>query len=335
MKTTQMIAGSRLPLLVEPADANRDLARFAESHRADIDARLLESGALLFRGFAIGDDRDFDRAVKAMSTQKMEYNYGSTPRTLVKNRIYTTTEYPAHLEIPLHSELSYHTDWPRRIAFCCITPAEEKGSTPLADLRKVNATLGPALLEEFTRRQVRYLRHFHQNIDVPWQQVFGTEDKAVVDRFCADNDIEVDWLPDGVLRTVQKCQGTARHPQLDEVVMFNQAHLFHASSLDEARARKLEELFGKDRLPRHTAFGDGAEFPAETLAAVRHAYASNAVDFTWEKGDVILIDNMQVAHGRRTFKGKRNVLAALMDPMSKAGEAAPAGKSWWKSLVGA
>ena len=327
MKSSELIAGSRLPVLVEPETGSRDLTSFAQSHRQAIDDLLLESGAILFRGFAVEDDREFDRFVKVVSTRKMEYTYGSTPRTLVKNRIYTTTEYPAHLEIPLHSELSYHTDWPRRIAFCCITPAEENGATPLADLRKVNASLGPQLLEEFTRRKIRYVRHYHPNVDVPWQQVFNTDDKAAVNRFCAQNDIRNEWLEGGILRTIQVCQGTARHPQLDELVMFNQAHLFHVTSLDGARAKALEDLFGKDRLPRTSAFGDGGEFPPETLAAVRDAYSANAVDFPWQRGDVLLIDNMQVAHGRRTFKGTRKVLAALMDPASAAAQPA---KPWWK-----
>jgi alpha-ketoglutarate-dependent taurine dioxygenase len=325
MKTANLIEGSRLPVLVEPDGGSSNLGDFAGQNRGEIDARLLEAGAILFRGFAVENAGDFDRFVKSISSQKMEYVYGSTPRTLIKNRIYTTTEYPANQEIPLHSELSYHTDWPKKIAFCCMTPAEEKGETPLADLRKVNQTLGAGLVDEFTQRKVKYVRHYHTNIDVPWQQVFGTEDKSAVARFCAANGIREEWLADGVLRTVQVCQGTARHPQLNELFVFNQAHLFHVSSLD-ARAQSLIELFGKDRLPRNSYFGDGAEFPLQTLEAVRNAFSTNAVDFPWRRGDVLLIDNMQVAHGRRTFKGRRDMLAALMDPISSAQDSKP----WWR-----
>ena len=35
-------------------------------------------------------------------------------------------------------------------------------------------------------------------------------------------------------------------------------------------------------------------------------------DVPWQKGDVALIDNRVVMHGRRTFSGTRKVLASLV-----------------------
>ncbi len=35
-------------------------------------------------------------------------------------------------------------------------------------------------------------------------------------------------------------------------------------------------------------------------------------DLAWQAGDVALIDNYQVMHGRRPFKGQRRVLASLV-----------------------
>jgi alpha-ketoglutarate-dependent taurine dioxygenase len=45
-------------------------------------------------------------------------------------------------------------------------------------------------------------------------------------------------------------------------------------------------------------------------AAVDIAY-DLVFDLPWESGDVALIDNHQVMHGRRPFSGQRSVLASL------------------------
>ena len=36
------------------------------------------------------------------------------------------------------------------------------------------------------------------------------------------------------------------------------------------------------------------------------------VDLQWRPGDVALVDNLRVMHGRRPFQGERKVLASLV-----------------------
>ena len=74
------------------------------------------------------------------------------------------------------------------------------------------------------------------------------------------------------------------------------------------------KLFGLDGLPRQTYFGDGSKIPDNTLSAIRAAFAREATQFPWQSGDILLLDNMQMAHGRRAFTGPRKVLAALLEP---------------------
>lgn len=303
----------RSPLLVERRSGSCDLAGLAHDHATEWTAKLLEHGALLFRGFGVSSVPAFERVVGALTDDRLDYVYGSTPRHAVGNRLFTTTEYPSSQKIPLHNENAYQREWPLRVAFCCLQPASSGGETPIADMRCVDAAIGSELLDVFESRGVLYVRHYHPSVDVPWQQVFRTDDRAVLADFCVRHGIDHAWLGGQTLRTTQLCQGTARHPVTGERVFFNQAHLFHASSLGADVARSMTELFGANRLPRQTYFGDGGEIPAPWLEKIRAAYEQPRCVFPWQSGDVLLLDNMRYAHGRNSFTGTRRVVAALMD----------------------
>ena len=243
----------------------------------------------------------------------MDYIYGSTPRTLIGDKIFTATEYPAEQEIPLHNECAYQRTWPLKISLCCLTPATSGGETPIADIRRVTAAIDEDLLDKFERLGVRYVRHYHPYIDVPWQKVFKTQDKNEMAAFCESNGISFEWLDENTLRTEQICQGTARHPKTGDRLFFNQAHLFHVTSLGAENAETLIKCFGSDRLPRQTYFGNGEEISKIDLETIHAAYRSEEIVFQWKSGDIVLLDNMKFAHGRRPFTGNRKVIAALMD----------------------
>lgn len=318
--TQSLPVAGRMPLMLERNGAASDAAQFVSCHREAVAELLLRHGALLFRGFHVSTVRDFERFVDAVSSERLDYIYGSTPRSAVAQRIFTATEYPASQEIPLHSENSYRRDWPLKLALCCLTPARDGGETPLADLRLVTQRIVPELLERFSQRGVRYVRHYHRYIDLPWQKVFQTQDPATLTEYCEAHDITYEWVGADVLRTEQVAQGTAVHPATGERCIFNQAHLFHVTSLGERATEAMVEHFGADRLPRQSYYGDGGEIPAADLQLLRHAYSSSAVQVPWRQGDMLLLDNMQAAHGRRTFVGPREVVVALMDSWSPSAE---------------
>jgi hypothetical protein len=185
-------------------------------------------------------------------------------------------------------------------------------------MRRIGARIGTALLDEFAERRVRYVRHYHPHVDLSWQTVFQTDNRDSLADVCSRMQIHHEWLDRGILRTTQTSQGVAVCPGTGDRVYFNQAQLFHVSSLGERAAKQVTQVFGKDRLPRHAQFGDGAEIDSADLERVRAAFAAEAVTFKWRPGDVVLLDNMQVAHGRRPFKGTRKVLAALLDHYAPA-----------------
>lgn len=315
-KEDLLVADRRGPLLIRPGGAGRtDLAALVAGHASAIEERLVEHGALVFRGFDVREAADFERACAAVSPQALDYTYRSTPRTALGGGVFTTTEYPPDQEIALHCENAYQRSWPLKVAFCCLTAPQTGGQTQIADVRRVTAALDPHLLDRFERLGVKYVRHYRPHVDLPWEVVFQTSDRAELAAFCERQGIEHTWLDATTLRTQQVNQGTARHPVTGERVFFNQAHLFHLSNMQAPVARTLQRMYG-EQVPRNTYFGDGSAIPEEDLQRIRDAFLREEVCFDWQAGDVMLLDNMQMAHGRKPFTGARKVVASLLQAYS-------------------
>jgi alpha-ketoglutarate-dependent taurine dioxygenase len=306
-----------LPVMVH-RDGAATLAAWTQEHGEWIGAALLEHGAVLFRGFGVDSEQAFRHASAALCGPLLDYVYRSTPRTTVGDRVYTATEYPAEVSIPMHNENAFQRTWPMKLAFCCVRPAATGGETPLARTAAVTRRIDPAILRAFAARGVMYVRNYGHGVDLPWETTFQTSSPAEVEAYCAREGIACEWLPEGRLRTRQVCQGVARHPTTGEELWFNQAHLFHVSSLGPEQRDTLLELFDEADLPRHACFGDGQPIDEATLEHVRRAYEAETSMFPWQAGDVLLVDNMLVAHGRTAFTGARRVLVAMGDPIPAA-----------------
>jgi alpha-ketoglutarate-dependent taurine dioxygenase len=307
-----------LPLVINAVAGHRDLAQFLPARRREFEELLLDCGALLFRGFSLFDVAAFERAMDALSLPRMPYVYRSSPRTAVGARVFTSTEYPPQQSIGLHNENAFQRQWPLKIAFCCLVPARSGGETPIASVRNVTGRIPASIVDAFEARGVKYVRHYRRYVDLPWETVFQVQDRDALAEFCASSDIVHEWIDDETLRTSQVCQGVARHPVTGERLWFNQAAMFHSSSLGADAERSMVACFGRDRLPRQAYYGDGSEISVDDLEKVGAAFEAEAVVFRWEAGDVLLLDNMLVAHGRRPFKGERKVIAALLDPSAPA-----------------
>lgn len=302
-----------LPLLLQPAVEGLRLVDWATTNREHIEQQLSRYGAILFRGFEVNTVAEFEQFMKSLAGDLLDYSYRSTPRTQVSGRIYTSTEYPAHQTIPLHNEMSYTRRWPMLLGFFCLVAAEHGGETPIADSRKVFEHIDSSIRDRFSRRGVRYVRHYGDALDLTWQNVFQTKDRREAEEFCREAGIEFEWKGDERLCTSEVCQATMAHPRTGEMVWFNQAHLFHVSSLEsEIRDLLLSSSGGEP--PRNAFYGDGTPIDDADLEAIRAAYEKETVVFPWQKGDVLLLDNMLAAHGRKPYRGARQIVVGMGRP---------------------
>jgi hypothetical protein len=302
-----------LPLLFEPAVDGVDVKEWIAAHREPVMEKLSSRGAILFRGFNIGSIAEFESFMQTLAGDLLDYSYRSTPRSQVSGRVYTSTEYPAHQTIPQHNEMSYTRSWPMVVGFFCAEPAAEGGETPIADSRAVFKRVDPAIRDRFEKKSVMYVRNYGDALDLPWQDVFQTDDRDAAEAYCRRAGIEFEWKGEDRLRTSQVCQAVAAHPATGEMVWFNQAHLFHVSSMGQEIRDALLDAAGNEP-PRNAYYGDGSAIDERDLDQVRAAYDAESIVFPWQKGDILLVDNMLVSHGRLPYRGSRKVVVAMARP---------------------
>ncbi|MGP9589833.1 TauD/TfdA family dioxygenase [Vreelandella sp. F11] len=304
-------ADSELPIMISPSYPGQPLLEAFGELRADIESLVARVGGVLLRGFDVPSVDDFQQFAAAFGHPLLSYEFASTPRSAVSSGIYTSTEYPAHQHIPLHNEQAYTREWPMKIWFHCVTASPEGGETPIADSRAIYRRM-PAEIRERFAPGILYVRNYG-DFDMPWQKVFNTEDRAEVEAFCQRAGIRCEWKPDGDLRTTQLCQSIETHPVTGEQVWFNQGHLFHVSNLQPEVRESLEELLDPEDMPRNVFFADGSPIDDAIFDEIRGVLAEETVMFPWQAGDVLMLDNMLVAHARTPFKGPRKVVVAMAE----------------------
>ncbi len=302
------------PLLIEPNLPGVNLNAWAEGHRDELDAKLAQHAAILFRGFAVGGVPGFESFVNASCGEALRYSERSSPRSQVEGNVYTSTDHPQSQTIFLHNEQSYSLSFPLRIIFHCVKAADKGGETPIADVRRVYQGVDPEVRERFARQGYLYVRNFGDGFGLSWQTAFQTDDPKVVEAYCEANQIECEWKDGGRLRTRQKRRALGCHPLTGEPVWFNHLTFFHVTTLEEpVRSSLLSELAPED-LPNNTFYGDGSEIEPAVLDHLRSLYHRETVAFPWQEGDIMLIDNMLAAHARSPFEGSRKVVVAMSNP---------------------
>nr|ARU08065.1 MlcC [uncultured bacterium] len=303
------------PREVRPADVGAEattdgLIRYLKGD-AEFDKLLTESKAVVFRDFNVTEET-IESVMELLLPKRLAYVHGNSPRTKVGKNIYTSTEYPPEFTISMHNELSYAHAWPDRLLFFCAKAPLTGGATPIVDGQLWLESLDPEVRQAFAGG-VRYTQNLHDGLGLgkSWQDTFETADRAEVEAFLAGAAAEWEWKKDGTLRIRQVRPSTIQHPETGAEVWFNQSDQWHPAALGDETAAELAQILPEDELPQSVTFADGTPIPGEWVVQVRDRGLENAVDVDWHLGDLMIIDNLQVAHGRRPFTGPRRILVAM------------------------
>jgi alpha-ketoglutarate-dependent taurine dioxygenase len=309
IKTEFLEPNITLPLVITPDAEEVDLAEWARTNQEFIDAQLLKHGALLFRGFSVSSAAEFEEFAKSTCSDLFG-DYGDLPREEEGGKVYASTPYPPEERILFHNESSHMHRWPMLIWFYCVKAAERGGETPIVDCRQVYQHLDPGIRDRFEREGLMYVRNFTDKLDVSWQNFFQTDERAEVEEYCRRAAIDFEWTENG-LRIRQLSPAVVAHPQTGEMVFFNQIQLHHISCLPATVQDSLRSMLDEKDFPRNVYYGDGSPIEDSTVEAVKSLYDRLAIGFRWQERDVLMLNNMLVAHSRNAFSGARKIVVAL------------------------
>jgi len=315
VKTGYLQPKQYLPLVIELHEDHIDLADWANNKREFLETNLLQHGAILFRGFQIDSVPGFEKVTNAICPDLFA-NYGDLPREGISEKVYKSTPYPSDRAILFHNESSHLHQYPLKIWFFCVQPAQQGGETPIVDCHKVYQLLDPKVRLRLEQKQLMYVRNYIEGLDVSWQDFFHTTDRTVVEEYCRQTGIDCQWLGNG-LRTRKIRPAISHHPKTGKPLFFNQVQLHHISCLEPDVRASLLSTLGEENLPRNVYYGDGSPIEESVMAEIGAAYQQAQVSFPWQQGDILMLDNMLIAHGRNPYQGSRKIVVA-MGEMSSA-----------------
>lgn len=319
------------PLFVQPSDrllrddpgAVRDWMRQSEPA---IDALLAETGALLFRGFAVRETADFGALFEHLPRFAQGYVGGAAPRGEIAPRVFEATQLAPSQVIGLHQEMAYMPHFPARLALFCRLAPVVGGETLVADMREVTAALPAAFVEAIEQRGVLYTRNFRDRdvstgdpyldiYHVAWQNAFKTDDREKALADCAAIGQRAEWLADGSLAAARHARGLIDHPATGERLWFSQiaTQQMNARNGGIHYPQFVAHYGGERPWPFRVTFGDGEPFPEDWMDALYAALDAHEIRAPWSQGDVLIIDNYRTAHGRNVFTGLRDIQVSLFE----------------------
>lgn len=310
IKTDFLAPGMRLPLVITPDATDIDVVEWAGKNRELIDAKLLDHGAILFRDFNLNSVTEFEGFASAVCPSLFG-DYGDLPREEMGGKVYASTPYPAEERILFHNESSHMHRWPMLIWFYCVKAAQTGGESPIVDCRQVYREMAPDVRERFERKGLMYVRNFTKGLDVSWQSFFQTTERSAVEQYCRAAAIDFQWTTGDGLRIRQLCPAVVKHPQTGESVFFNQIQLHHISCLPASVRDSLSSIVDEENFPRNVYYGDGSPIEDSVIGYVKDLYDRLAVSFPWQERDLLMLNNMLVAHSRNPFTGPRKIVVAL------------------------
>ncbi|MFE5834540.1 TauD/TfdA family dioxygenase [Streptomyces sp. NPDC056508] len=296
-------------------DTMAEAAAWLSDRRADVQAELHRSGAVLLRGLPVTDAATFAEARDALIAERAGYKEKATPRTDFGEGVFSSTDLPAAQPIRLHNENSYTLDFPGVLLFGCVTAPETGGATTVGDMRKALTALPQDLVDRFAEAGWLLVRNYSDLAGMPWRKAFSSDEPAGAEEYCDAHAIGYEWLDEDTLRTRQRRSAIITHPVTGERVWFNHFAFWNARSLDEDVREVLTDTFGEDGLPFQTLLGDGTTLTDAEVDAVNDAYQAVTVRETWQSGDLMLVDNILCAHGRESYTGDRKILVAMGEPV--------------------
>jgi alpha-ketoglutarate-dependent taurine dioxygenase len=291
-----------------PADA----VDWARKHAVELITQAAEYGAVFFRGFPLVTPDDFDAFVAAFELPCFSYetSLSNAVRVNYTPRVFSANEAPPEVDINLHHEMAQTPIAPSMLFFFCDTAPEAGGASSLCRSDALWDELSeqsPAFSRACQERGLKYTHSMPAEEDPlsgmgrSWKSTFSVETRDAAETRMAELGYTWQWLKNDCLRATTPVLPAVRELDSGRRAFFNQLIAAFTGWKDS-----------RNDPSRAITFGDGSPMDDEGARLAVALAEALSFDVPWRPGDVALIDNYVVMHGRRTFRGTRRVLASFV-----------------------
>lgn len=311
----QDIDESPFPLVLQCRTSQAELATVVQwitENASALTQQALSHGAVLFRDFPLRCDQDFDTFIAAFGLPNFPYkeSLSNAVRVNRTERVFTANEAPPEVTIYFHHEMAQTPVYPSKLFFFCEQPADKGGATPLCRSDVVFQRLQdecPQFAADCEAKGLKYSNVMPPSNDAAsgmgrsWQSTWRAETREQAEQRMRELGYTWQWLSDGCLRATTPILPAVRTLPDGRKSFFNQLIAAFQGWKDE-----------RNDPSKAITFGDGSPLDPQAVQRATEIAYEVAFDVPWQKGDVALVDNLIVMHGRRTFEGTRKVLASLV-----------------------
>ncbi|MDF3821129.1 TauD/TfdA family dioxygenase [Leptospira sp. 96542] len=332
-----------LPVVYEPNLSevnNDDLISWFEKNQKEWRRDLETYGAILLRGFPLETANDFQTLLFATKEKLGEFYLGTSPRDQVVKHVFTASELPPHYPIMQHAEMSFLDNPPKLLFFFAETVSSFGGETPLTDLRQIYKELNPNIISKIKKFGIRYRRKYDGPSNTArfsmwktkrWDEMFGTTDLIEVNKISKKNRFDLEWFGKDSLIINNHQSGFRNHLKTGVTAWHNHVQTFHVDSAvfevwnifkKQKTLRSLgvallltaltfiKKFSGSKNFDVHVTYGNGDEFTKNEIKEISDLFWKHMIANPWQKGDLLIIDNYSVSHGRLPFSGDRRILVS-------------------------
>lgn len=290
-----------------------DTLEWISSSVAELKSSLDNTGAILFRGFPVHSAEDFDAFTGVFEYEDFTYAESLSNAVRINHtpRVFTANEAPPDIEIYLHHEMAQTPISPDRIFFFCQSAADEGGATPLCRSDYLYDALNeahPEWTRQFESLGLKYTTHMPAADDPAsgqgrsWQSTLSVDGKESAEKRLRSLGYSWEWRPDDSLKATSPALPAVKRLPDGRQSFYNQVI---AAYRGWKRSRESPDEI--------LTFGNGKSIPTEILDTIVELSSAFIYPLYWKDGDVAMVDNHRVMHGRHPYGGdrKRQVLVCL------------------------
>ncbi|MBB6254542.1 TauD/TfdA family dioxygenase [Nitrospirillum iridis] len=304
-------AGGMIPIFAADR-VDTVLSSLALSARATIDAMLPACGGVVLSALALADKADFERFMIALGYDFTGYVGGIAVRGDGAGVVLVASEEDARITLSPHNEMAYLATYPNKIFFFCQTEAPLGGEVPVNDIRQSIRFIPDSVKDDFRKKGIRYYRNLPKASSISergWVDTFLTDDKVSIERIMRSLNYDFDWIKDDRLIYSYARPAFIAHPETGAEIWFNQVTELH-SSYWRSHPNFPDGLTDLD-YPATTTYGDGSPIDDDLISLLRSTLWTAARAVKMKKGDVLVLDNQVLQHGRFSFEGERRHFVSL------------------------